>query len=73
MCMLHITIRHPCCFRRFVVGQPIEAPKLEREGEPSQAEVDATHARFYAAVEQLWATHADTFPGYQGVKLRLVR
>lgn len=36
---------------RFVIGQPIRAPKPAKEGEPSQAEVDAFHAQFYASLK----------------------
>ena len=67
----------PCLFLsaflcRFVVGQPIPAPKLAHEGEPTPAEVDAQHARFYAALRALWDAHAKDFPGYADVKLVVV-
>lgn len=57
---------------RFVVGQPLEAPPLAVPGQPSREEVDAFHARFYAALRELWDAHAKEFPGYQGVKLVVV-
>lgn len=53
---------------RFVIGQPIRAPKPAKEGEPSQAEVDAFHAQFYASLKELWGRHAPKFPGYEDVK-----
>lgn len=52
-----------------MVGAPIPALKLQREGEPTQAEVDEQHAAFYKALEQLWAAHAPQFPGYRDVRL----
>lgn len=54
---------------KFVVGQPLPAPKLAQEGEPSREEVEAFHACFYGALEKLWEAHAKDFPGYQDVKL----
>lgn len=57
---------------KFVVGEPIVAPPLAAEGEPSEAEVDALHARYYAALRALWARHAPSFPGYEGVSLVVV-
>lgn len=54
---------------RFVVGQPLPAPKLAQEGEPSREEVEAFHACFYGALEKLWEAHAKDFPCYQDVKL----
>lgn len=54
---------------KFVVGQPIEAPPPAIEGQPSQAEIDALHACFYAALRELWAEHAPSFPGYADVEL----
>lgn len=57
---------------KFVVGAPIPAPPLAAPGEPSEAEVDAQHARFYAALADLFARHAPSFPGYADVKLVVV-
>ncbi|PRW56972.1 Diacylglycerol O-acyltransferase 1 [Chlorella sorokiniana] len=57
---------------RFVIGQPLRAPKLAKEGEPTEEEVDAFHAQFYASLKDLWARHAPKFPGYEGVKLVVV-
>lgn len=58
----------PAC-HRYVVGAPIPPPKLQHEGQPSAAEVDAFHARYYEALQQLWKVHAADFPGYQNVSL----
>lgn len=57
---------------KFVVGQPIQAPPLEQEGAPSEAEVEAQHKRFYAALCELWDHHAPGFPGYADIKLVVV-
>ncbi|KAL4452259.1 hypothetical protein ABPG75_007921 [Micractinium tetrahymenae] len=57
---------------KFVVGQPVEAPPLAVPGQPSQEDIDAFHARFYAALRELWAAHAKDFPGYRGVKFVVV-
>ena len=54
---------------RYVVGAPIPPPKLQQEGQPSAAEVDAFHASYYEALQQLWKVHAADFPGYQDVQL----
>lgn len=57
---------------KFVVGAPLAAPPLATPGEPSEAEVDAQHERFYAALADLWGRHAPSFPGYADVKLVVV-
>lgn len=57
---------------RFVIGQPVELPPLAVPGAPSAAEVDAAHARFYAALRATWDRHAPSFPGYEDVKLVVV-
>lgn len=36
---------------RFVIGQPIRAPKPAKEGQPTEQEVDAFHAQFYDALK----------------------
>lgn len=59
----------PC---RFIIGEPIPPPKLEVGQEPTQEQVDATHATFYEALETLWHKHAPSFPGYEGAKFVLV-
>ena len=44
---------------RFVIGQPIRGAKPAKEGEPSQEEVDALHAQFYASLKvRAAAVHA---------------
>ncbi|GAB4819039.1 hypothetical protein N2152v2_006085 [Parachlorella kessleri] len=57
---------------RFVAGEPIPPPRLEEgQQQPTQEQVDALHAQFYKAVEQLWHKHQKTYPGYERVKLVL--
>ncbi len=36
---------------RFVIGQPIRGAKPAKEGDPSEKEVDALHAQFYASLK----------------------
>lgn len=56
---------------RFVIGQPIRAPKPAKAGEPSEAEVDAFHAQFYDGLKvRTWAGRRKRQPGSRLIRVR---
>ena len=56
---------------RCVIGEPIPPPALAPGDSPTQQQVDALHAAFYAQVRRLWEKHREGFPGYEDVQLVL--
>ncbi len=54
---------------RFVVGAPLDPPRLAPGEEPSEGQVAALHAAFYDEVQRLFERQQKTFPGYEDIPL----
>lgn len=52
-----------------VVGEPVAVTQCDN---PTQEQVDETHARFCAQLTEMFDSHKHLMPGWEGKKLRIV-
>jgi hypothetical protein len=53
----------------YVIGKPLVPPKYEAGQHVDAAAVDALHAQYYGALEDLYARYRHLHPAFKGAKL----